>query len=98
MLSYLERERAKCLSRMSEAQEFRDQFEHERASWAKGVELQQAKMERLIDEKMEEVQVIEINIRRQKEEIIVMRRQMEKERAEMSRHNMIKQKELEEER
>lgn len=39
MLSYLTREREKCISKILDAQTFKAKVEEEKASWAQGVEL-----------------------------------------------------------
>lgn len=62
-MSYLERERSKCMTRMKEAEELKVVLTSEKQRWSSGVNEQQKKLQLLVDEKREQVLVMEVSMR-----------------------------------
>ncbi|CDW82867.1 UNKNOWN [Stylonychia lemnae] len=97
-MSYLERERNKCLTRMKEADELKNILTTEKNRWSQGVNDQQKKLQTLVDEKREQVLVMEVSMRQQIKEIRERQEQQEKREKELEDKFRQQQREIDQEK
>eukprot|EP00347_Sterkiella_histriomuscorum_P021666 403333186 len=97
-MSYLQRERDKCLQRMKEADELTTYLKQEKKRWAQGVNDQQTKLQTLVDEKREQVLVMEVSMRQQIKEIRERQELLARRENEFEEIMRLKNEEIEHER
>ena len=97
-LSYLLREQHKCVARMEEAQRYHQKVNRDKVLWSQNMEQQRLKLNTLVDEKLEQVSIIEVNIKERLRELGKAESAVRKEKKELEEWSSTLRKELTEEK